>query len=61
MWMLVGAIALVAVLILALKVIERRASKDVDGAEDISRILRGRLGGHDSYGGGPGIGGGSGL
>ena len=44
MWILAGTIALLVVLALVLKVMERRASKDLDGAEDMSRILRGRLG-----------------
>ena len=59
MWMLLGAIALVAVLALVLKVMERRSSRDLDGAEDVARILRDRLGRSDSSGG-PGDGGGFG-
>jgi len=60
MWMLAGAIALVAVLVLAIKVMERRASRDLDGAEDMARIVHRRLGRSDSSGGGPGDGGGFG-
>jgi len=60
MWMLLGAIALVAVLALVLKVMERRSSKDLDGAEGMSRIVTERWGRHDSSGGGAGDGGGIG-
>ena len=61
MWMLAGAIALVAVFALVLKVMERRASKDLDGGEEMSRILRERLRRNDSSGGGWGDGGATGL
>jgi hypothetical protein len=57
---LAGAIALVAVLALVIKAMERRASKDLDGADDLARIVRQRLGRSDSSGGGPGDGGGVG-
>jgi hypothetical protein len=59
MWMLLGAIALVAVLALVLKVMERRSSRDPGGAEDVARIVRDRIG-RSSSTGGPGDGGGFG-
>ena len=61
MWMFLGALALIGIVVLVLKVAERRASKDLDGDEEMSRILRERLGRGDSSGGYPGDGGGAGF
>lgn len=59
MWMMVGAIAVVALLALVLKVMERRASKDALPAEDMPLVDMRGLGRGDPYGGG-GDGGGGG-
>jgi hypothetical protein len=62
MWMFLGALALVAIVVLVLKVAERRASEELDGDQEMSRILRDRrLGRNDSSGGFPGDGGGAGF
>jgi hypothetical protein len=60
--MFLGALALVAMVVLLLKVAERRASKELDGDQEMSRILRDRrLGRNDSSGGFPGDGGAGGF
>jgi hypothetical protein len=62
MWMFLGALALVAIVVLLLKVAERRASKELDGDQEMSRILRDRrLGRNASFGGFPGVGGAAGF
>lgn len=61
MWMFVGSLAIVGVVVFVLKVAERRASKELDGDQEMSRILRERLGRNDSSGGFPGDGGGAGF
>lgn len=52
MWMMVGAIAIVALLVLLMKVMERRASRDALPAEDMPPVEMRRLGRSDPYGGG---------
>ncbi len=52
MWMLIGTIALFSLLVLAFKVMERRASRAESVGEDLSAIAFRRLGRNDPYGGG---------
>ena len=52
MWMLVGTIGLLGLVVLALKVMERRAAKDEKVGEDLSTIAMKRLGRGDLNGGG---------
>jgi hypothetical protein len=61
MWMFFGALALIGIVVLILKMEERRASQELDGDREMSRILRERLGRNDSSGGFPGDGGGAGF
>ena len=66
MWPLVWTLGVLTLLVLLAKLVERRLSKDEGGAEDMSKIMRGRLGRTDSSGpsvhdgGGAGDGGGGG-
>ena len=50
MWPLVWTLGVLTLLVLLAKVVEHRLSKDVGGAEDMSRIMRGRLGRTDTSG-----------
>jgi hypothetical protein len=59
--MFLGALALIGLVVLVLKAAERRASRELDGDEQMALILRDRLGRNDSSGGYPGDGGGSGF
>ena len=58
-WMLIGTIVVLALLVLAFKVMERRASKEESAGEDLSRIAMRRLGRNDPYGGSGDAGGGA--
>lgn len=57
MWMYVGTIALLVLLALVMKVMERRASQDALPPGDMPPVDMRRLGRNDPYGGGD-IGGG---
>jgi hypothetical protein len=56
MWGFLGALAAIGIVVLLLKAAERRASKELDGDQEMCRILRERLGRNDCSGGFPGDG-----
>ena len=54
MWLMIGTLVVLALLALVLKVMERRASKDLYGVEDLSAIAHRQRGPNGPYGGGGG-------